>query len=575
MQETEMADGQRNFLDGGEAVLEGLRRLKVEYIMSSPGSEMSPIWEALSRQKVSGIAGPGFIDTWHEMVAVDMALGYGAYSGRMPAVFLHAGVGLMHGAMGLMSATASETPMVVMSGESIGFGEQPGMYMEPQWYGGVSVGGADRFIAPCVKKASVVGHPDTLLEQVIRAGELAVREQKGPVYLGVPIEMMIAEWRKPASFREIPPAPKLRAMDTDIEIVAAMIAKAKNPVIVAETVGRDEASFKAMQELANACAIPVFGARSTVTFASFPTSNKLWQGFYTHEQIADADLILLVGGRAPWYPPSRRPGCGKIVSIGDNPIKRHFAYQVLLADHYVEGDMAEALSLIAKAAKPSAKAKAEVEARRTRWASVHDAMKGALAADAKKARADTAISAVALASIANEVLPAETVYIDETITHMAVMRPHLDLDQARSFYRVTGGGLGQGIGVSLGVKLAAKDRPVVLFIGDGSFLYNPIVQAFGTAQEYELPVMVVVCNNSKYAAMRRGHLNYYPGGVADKHDTPYGWKIKGPEYHELGRQFGHHGAKVETVAELAHAFKEALAAMKTGKSAILNVVLKA
>ena len=203
-----MASPQRNYLDGGEAVLEGLRRLGVDYIMSSPGSEMSPIWEALSRQKVSNTPGPGFIDTWHEMVAVDMALGYTAYTGRMQAVLLHAGVGLMHGAMGMLSATASETPMLIMSGEFIGFGEQPNFYMEPQWYGGVSVGGPDRFIAPTVKKASVVGHVDTLFEQVIRAGELAVREQRGPVDLGVPIEMMVAEWRRPQELRDIPPRPR-------------------------------------------------------------------------------------------------------------------------------------------------------------------------------------------------------------------------------------------------------------------------------------------------------------------------------------------------------------------------------
>ena len=570
-----MAEAKRNFLDGGEAVLEALRKLEVEYIMSSPGSEMSPIWEAMSRQTVSKAPGPGFIDCWHEMVAVDMALGYGAYSGTMPAVLLHAGVGLMHGAMGIMSASASETPMVVMSGESIGFGEEAGLYMEPQWYGGVSVGGADKFIAPCVKKASVVGHKDTLFEQVIRAGEMAQRDQKGPVYLGVPIEMMVAEWNKPAEIRDIPSAPKLRPLDSDIEAVAAMIAAAKNPVIVAETVGRDAASFEALTALAETHAIPVFGARSTVTYASFPTNNKLWQGFYTHEQIADADLILLVGGRAPWFPPSKRPGCGKIVSIGDNPIKRQFAYQVLLADFYVEGDVAEALALLAKAAKPQAKSAGAIETRRAKWAKTHDAMKAALAAEAKKARAESGISAVALASVATEVLPADTVFLDETITHMAVMRPHLNLDNSQSFYRVTGGGLGQGIGVSLGVKLAAKDRPVVLFVGDGSFLYNPVLQVLGTAQQYELPVMIVVCNNSKYAAMRRGHLNYYPGGVAQQHDTPFGWKIKGPEYHEFAGHFGHYGAKVESVAALAPAFKEALAAMKDGRSAILNVVLTA
>ena len=42
----------KNYLDGGEAILEAFRRLKIDYIMSSPGSEWSPVWVALARQKL-------------------------------------------------------------------------------------------------------------------------------------------------------------------------------------------------------------------------------------------------------------------------------------------------------------------------------------------------------------------------------------------------------------------------------------------------------------------------------------------------------------------------------------------
>ena len=179
----------KNYQDGGEAILEAFRNLDIDYVISSPGSEWPSFWEAMARQKHNRTPGPTYLDCGHETIAVTMAAAYTHITGRMQAVFLHAGVGLMHGAMGLFSATASETPMMIFSGESIGFGEQPNYYMEPQWYGGVSVGGPDRYIGPLVKKASVVAHVDTLYEQVIRAGEMAQREQKGPVYLGVPIEM--------------------------------------------------------------------------------------------------------------------------------------------------------------------------------------------------------------------------------------------------------------------------------------------------------------------------------------------------------------------------------------------------
>lgn len=151
------------------------------------------------------------------------------------------------------------------------------------------------------------------------------------------------------------------------------------------------------------------------------------------------------------------------------------------------------------------------------------------------------------------------------------MRAHLPLDAPQSFFRVTGGALGQGIGVALGVKLAAPERPVVLFVGDGSFLYNPIIQALGASKAHGLPITIVVCNNRRYEAMRKGHVIYYAGGVADTTRFHHGVEIDGPEYQDLGQHFGFFGAKVGNADELARAFADALAANAQGRTAILNV----
>ena len=49
--------------DGGEAVLEAIRNLGVDYIISSPGSEWAPVWEALVRQRTEELDGPIYIST--------------------------------------------------------------------------------------------------------------------------------------------------------------------------------------------------------------------------------------------------------------------------------------------------------------------------------------------------------------------------------------------------------------------------------------------------------------------------------------------------------------------------------
>ncbi len=560
----------KNYQDGGEAILEAFRNLGVDYILSSPGSEWSPVWEAMARQTVEKNAGPQFLDTWHETLAIDMALGYTAYTGRPQAVLIHAGVGLMHGSMAIVSAAQQEIPMLVMSGEATTFGDDPEQPVEPQFYGGVSVGGAHRFVDPIVKWATQVTSAPTLYHTVTRSMELAQRVPQGPVYVNVSLECMLHEWKKPSELAMVPPAPKTAALPEDIETVAALLRTAKNPTIVVEGAGRDPEAFRALVELAEGLAIPVVNGRASV-YTNFPKSSPMWMGYSNFDLLADSDLILLISGKAPWYPPSNRPGVGKIVAISENPLKMQLAYQVLGADHYLEGDVASALRLLARAT--GAADKAAVEARRAKWTGEHSKLLGRLEAEAKRALEGEALDCVALAAIAAEVLPADFIVCDETITHMPRMRAHLPFNHPQSFFRVTGGALGQGIGAALGTKLAARDRQVALFIGDGSFLYNPIIQAFGASKAYDLPITIVVCNNRRYEAMRKGHVLYYQDGVADTTKTHFGVYIDGPEYERLGDQFGFFGAKAANAAELRQAFRDAFAANKAGKTAILNVSL--
>jgi acetolactate synthase I/II/III large subunit len=561
----------KNYLDGGEAILEAFRKLKIDYIMSSPGSEWSPIWEALARQKLDKKAGPTFVESWHETLAVNMATGYTLMTGRPQAVLLHAGVGVLQGSMGIHGALQNEVPMVVMSGESQTLGEDPALDIEAQWYGGLTVGGIERFVEPVAKWARAVTSPHTLYESVIRAGEMAQRMPKGPIYLNVALEHMLHDWTPPADAREVPPAPIVRPRQEDVAKVAELVRNAKNPVIVTETAGRDPKAFLALVELAELLAIPVINGRVNA-YANFPTNHPLYLGMGRYKALEAADLILLVGARAPWYPPRRRPTSGKIVAIHDNPLKDHMIYQTLHADDYLEGDIAEALTLLIAATKSGKIDAATVSARRQRWTREHDNYVAELRSAREKAQNGSAIDPLSLLGALAEVMPADTIYVDETITHSPLIRQHLPQTAPQSFFRGSGG-LGQGIGTALGIKLAAPQRPVALLIGDGSFLYNPIVQALGASKRHELPIIIILLNNKKYEAMRKGHVHHYPDGASASKDLHFGVTIDGPDYEQLGSHFGFHGERVEYRAELEVALSSALAATKEGKTAILNVVV--
>jgi acetolactate synthase-1/2/3 large subunit len=251
-------------------------------------------------------------------------------------------------------------------------------------------------------------------------------------------------------------------------------------------------------------------------------------------------------------------------------------YQSLQADHYLEGEIATSLRLLVDAAKLAGVAAGKHADRHAKWRREHDRVVAAeLAAEANAKQAGR-IEPLALVGALREAMPSDAIYVEETITHAGMLQQHLPWSGPQSFFRA-GGGLGQGLGMALGVKLGVKlgaaKRPVAALIGDGSFLYNPVVQALGASKANDLPILIVICNNGQYRAMQTGHLHHYPDGVAQAADMWHGVTIDGPDYAELGRPFGLHGQKVDKPSELPAAIRNAMRAVNDGKSAILNVVL--
>ena len=154
-----------------------------------------------------------------------------------------------------------------------------------------------------------------------------------------------------------------------------------------------------------------------------------------------------------------------------------------------------------------------ISERRAKLTASHDALMEKRRAQQTAARKKTPIDPVWLCAALSDTLPDDTIYIDEVTTHTGLLREHIRWNKPQSLF-TRQGGLGQGLGLSLGVKLAKPDRPVVTLIGDGAFLYNPVLQSFGASRDFNLPILVVIFNNKKYAAMQNMHKRMYPEGAA-------------------------------------------------------------
>ncbi len=164
-------------------------------MFSSPGSEWAPVWEALARAKGDGIDSPAYLDLTHETLAVGMATGYTIVTGRPQVVLLHAAAGLLQGANAIHGALLAGASMVVCSGESTGYGDAAGPDPGSQWYRNLSiVGGPQQIAMPFTKWSNEAADVAVVRGMVARAAEIAATAPAGPVYVNVPVEVLLAEW---------------------------------------------------------------------------------------------------------------------------------------------------------------------------------------------------------------------------------------------------------------------------------------------------------------------------------------------------------------------------------------------
>ena len=235
--------------------------------------------------------------------------------------------------------------MVVCSGESTGYGDAAGPDPGSQWYRNLSVvGGPQSVAAPFTKWSNAAADVCVLYGMVKRAGELAAQAPAGPVYVNTPVEVLLA----PVAARSAPTRPRPRApVVTDRvaratwprrrrRVAARLLAAAQQPG-ARDRDGRPRSRGVRGARRARRAARAA-GRRAAVgALLELPAGQPLHAGGELAPLATDADLVVLLGCRAPWYPPCAKPGNATVLVIDEVPHRPHIAYQVLTADHYVGG----------------------------------------------------------------------------------------------------------------------------------------------------------------------------------------------------------------------------------------------
>ena len=115
---------------------------------------------------------------------------------------------------------------------------------------------------------------------------------------------------------------------------------------------------------------------------------------------------------------------------------------------------------------------------------------------------------------------------------------------------------------------------VVYLLGDGAWHYNPVPAALGFAQEYGVPLLIVLCNNRQYGSQTWNLAKYYPDSPAIREQNFVGNVIEPtPDYVKQAEAYGGAGERVQKSGELHSALERALEAVASGRTFLLDVIV--
>jgi acetolactate synthase-1/2/3 large subunit len=405
-----------------------------------------------------------------------------------------------------------------------------------------------------------------------RALAIAKSEPQGPVYVTLPREVLAQGFRTPfsASPTLVPASPPAVDPDT-LEGAARLLGAAKNPLLITANGGRTADAARAIAELAETFAVPVVHYRPR--YLALSTEHPMQCGWDPHALLKEADLVLVVDCDVPWIPKEGGPRPeAKVVHIGPDPLFTRYPLRGFRTDLALAGATASTLQALSRSAQKHAASPSTIEERRravsARSAEIRQKARGGFE------RMPPSITSKWLSACVNRLMDERTVLVNEYPTVLEEMEI---TEQGQYFGNASAGGLGWGMGAALGVKLASPDKTVICAVGDGAYMFGNPTAAHYVSEAMRLPVLFIVANNARWAAVHRSTLATYPNGVASKTaKPPFATLEPSPRFEHVIRASGGHGEVVSEPQELMPALERALKIVREEKrQALLNVCLEA
>jgi len=352
-----------------------------------------------------------------------------------------------------------------------------------------------------------------------------------------------------------------------------MIARAKSPVILTASAGRDPAAFEALARFTDRFAIPL--AQFHPRYLSLPSSHAMNLGYDPRSLVADADLILAMEIDVPWIPDHVAPSeACKVIQCGFDPLFTHIPIRGFACDLGITGSSATILQALTEAlteALTGEVTEATLAKRRTRISKQRTSLAAEWERTCELVSRRSPIHPAWVSRCLQQAKDPRSIVVNEYTLRLT----HCGFEYPDSYFgSSSASGLGWGAGAALGAKLAAPERPVVAVLGDGAYLFSNPAAVHHAAALHDLPVLFIVMNNAMWNAVRHFTAAMYPGGRAAKRNaSPFMRLDRLPAFEQICIAAGGYGERVEDPAALPDALQRATAVVRREqRQALLNVI---
>lgn len=522
-------------LNGSQILMECLLEQGVDTVFGYPGGSVLNIYDELYkyREKIHHIL------TAHEQGAAHAADGYARATGKVGVCLATSGPGATNLVTGIATAYMDSVPMVAITG-NVG---RP--LLGKDSFQEVDITGVTM---PITKHNYIVKDICKLADTIREAFYIAQSGRPGPVLIDIPkdITAITCEYMPSMPKKVFRQVCSIRQKDLDEAV--KLIRDSNKPMIYCGGGIIRSSAHKELLEFAERIQAPV--ATSLMGIGGFPETHRLSTGLIgmhgskaSNMATTECDVLIAVGARFSDRVTSSVntfASNAKIIHIDVDPAeisKNVKCYASII------GDAKEILTNLNEMI---------VQQDHTEWLENVRGWKEEFRFDYQrddKLRPEFVIEDIC------EQTNGEAIITTEVGQHQMWAAQFYKYTMPRTYISSGGlGTMGYGTGASIGAQMGMPTKQVVHIAGDGSFRMN--CNELATISYYNIPVIIVVLNNSVLGMVRQWQTMFYEGRYSET------TLDRGPDFVKLAEAYYMKGYDVFTQEEFQQAFKEALESKK-------------